>query len=294
MTKSQSNKAFKTASTQQADTSANAQSSYDAAQGDIGDFKSALAKFSSENPYVTGGAYDTAVNRTLSDTAAAGSQAADQAIQAAAVRSGQNPAAAIAAGEQVREQNTRAQMDEGAKAEQARIAGLSGYNQTALQATAEPATMEQQLMASQLGAANSALSAETEASKTPSFWQELGQGVINAGSSFAGGMGAGMAKCWIAARLYGGWFSPKTVLVRAWLIEVFAQTWHGALVMMLYGMIGQRVADRWMPRSRVLTWAMRKLFDAAVARSEMWLATAPGRRTFEFAMMAASCRGGIQ
>jgi len=187
MTKSQSNQAFQTGASQQAQSSANAQSSYNAAQGDVGDYKSQLAQYAAANPYVAGGQFQTAQNQQLADTAAAGSTAAQQAITGSMVRSGLNPTAAVAAGEQVAENNARSQMGAEAGANEARLSGLSNYGNSVLNATAKPEEMEQSLMSTQLGGANSALSDETNASKTPSFWQELGQsaaqGIGGAGAS---------------------------------------------------------------------------------------------------------------
>lgn len=188
MTKSQSGKAFNTAKNQQDQSSQNAQSSYSSATGDISNFKDSLADYAAKNPFVQGGEFQTSTDQQLADTAAAGAKSGEQAITGAMVRSGLNPAGAIAAGKQVAQENSRNQMDAEARATQARLEGLTKYNTTTLDASAKPEEMDAALMKDQLSAEQGALGAETDASKTPSFWQELGQGAINAGASYAGGM----------------------------------------------------------------------------------------------------------
>lgn len=276
MTKSQSNQAFNTASSQNAGYNANAQSTYGAENADIGEYKNALAKYAAENPYVQGGEFQTSQNQALADTSAAQAQGAGQALQAEQVRSGQNPAAAIAATEQMNENNTRNMMGAEASANTNRIGAEAGYNQGVLGATAVPAQMEQGMLGTETGAATGALNQETEASKTPSFWQELGQGVISAGSSFAGGMGAKLAGCWIAARLYNGWGDTRTIAVRMYLHYEFGRHWYGAPVIGLYQLAGEWIAGRVMPRSRLATRILRWLFDRALTRAELWLATSEG------------------
>ena len=278
MTKSQSGQAFNTASGQNAGYNANANSTYAAATGDIGDYKSALGKYAAENPFVQGGEFQTAQNQALADTAGAQAQSAGQALQAEQVRSGQNPSAAIAATEQMNQNNTRNQMQAQAQANQQRIGEEAGYNQNVLNATAVPESMEERLLSTETGAANSSLGQENEAAKTPSFWQELGQGVINAGGQFAGGAAKGMFGCWIAARLYGGWGERRTVLVRLWLNHVFGKRWYGVPAMALYRLVGEWIAEGLMPRSKLVTRAMEWLFGHASAHAETWLATAEGGR----------------
>lgn len=276
MTKSQSKQAFNSASKQQGTASDNAQSSYTSAVGDIGDYKASLADYAAKNPYVQGGQFQTATNQQLADTAAGGAKAGEQAITGAMVRSGLNPAGAIAAGKQVSQENSRNLMDAEAKANEARLQGLTGYNTTVLGASAKPEEMEADLMKSQLGSEQGALGAETDAAKTPSFWQELGQGAINGGVAFAGGMGA--KACWIAAHVFGGWERSSTILVRHWLLLKFARTWYGYPLILLYMMFGEWVADKLMPRSKIATSFFRWLFNQALERAELWLVTVPGNR----------------
>jgi len=101
------------------------------------------------------------------------------------VRSGLNPTAAVAAGEQVAEKNAQTQMDSEAKANQSRLQGLAGYQGNVLDASAKPEQMEQGLTQTEMGGADSALGTENQAAQTPSFWQELGQGAISGAGQFA-------------------------------------------------------------------------------------------------------------
>jgi hypothetical protein len=196
MTKSQSNTAFQNSNTQNAQENTNAQSSYNAAQGDVGDYQSQLAQFSSQNPFVQGGQYQTSQNQGLADTAAAGSQATAQAIESAGVRSGQNPSAGIAAAEQVGEADNRNQAADVDQANQQRMQGLTSYNSNVLNASTEPEKMEAGLSSGENSAADSSLGDEQKASQTPSFWQQLGPALIS------GGAQVGSAFCPARGSLY--------------------------------------------------------------------------------------------
>ena len=291
MTKSQSNTAFQNSNTQNTQENQNAQSSYTSAQNDVGNYEGQLANYSAQNPYVQGGQYQTSQNQGLADTAAAGSQAAAQAIESAGVRSGQNPSAGIAAAEQVSEANNRNQMADVDQATQQRLQGLSQYNSNVLNASAEPEKMEQGLTSGENSAANSTLGDETNASKTPSFWQQLGPALISGGAQ----VGAAFAKgCWIAARLYGGWDDRRVILLRLWLGWSFSKSWYGNLLVKLYGRYGQRIADDWMPRSKALTGLMGLVFCLAIERAEQWLATVEGRELWvRYQMLAEVSPGAV-
>lgn len=278
MTKSQNNQAFNTASGQNQEYNANAQSTYNAAQGDIGQFQDALSKYAAENPYVQGGQFQTSQNQALADTAAAQAQSAGQGLQAEQVRSGQNPAGAIAATEQMNQNNTRQMMQAQDAATQQRLAGLTQYDTNTLNASAKPEEMEAGLMNSQLAGANSSLGQETDAAKNPSFWQQLG-------AAAASGLGKGVSMgnvsvCYIAAALWGGWGDRRTVVVRLWLTYAFSRRWYGPLVLCAYRHLGRWVGEDVMPRSLSVHRLMEKLFARALACAEEWVATAEGGRIY--------------
>lgn len=177
----------------------NAQSDVNATQGDVNSYADAVAAFKAANPYGTGGQAETAENQSIADTAAAGSEAAGQALQSQAVRTGQNAGGAIAATEKITEDNDRALMGEEAKATEQRLGENTGYGQAVLQGTgnvegmqAGVEGMEDTIADQQAKAAQGALGTEEQAAQTPSFMDELGQGLIQSGVAFAGGYGRGL------------------------------------------------------------------------------------------------------
>lgn len=279
MSKSQEATATGDAKNQNLQFNKNAQSSYTQAQSDIGDYEGQLAKYAGSNPYVAGGEYQTAQTQQAADTAAAGAQQANQAIQSAAVRSGENPTAAIAAGEQVAENNARTQTAEEAQQTQQRLGLMSGYNQNVLNATAVPEQMEATLAGQQAGAGNSALGQEVDAAKTPSYLDQLVSGSIAAGDAFAGAAAKG---CWVAAKLWGGWADTRVILLRLWLAHHFSQRWYGKLPCWLYSRYGERLAYEWMPKSPRLEAATRWLFTKAFRSALRWQKKNPaGTRAFQ-------------
>ena len=85
-----------------------ANTSFGAAQTDVGNYDSQLSEYKAANPYVQGGQAQTVENQQMADTAAASAQSAGQAVQSAAVRTGQNPGGAVAATENMQAENERA------------------------------------------------------------------------------------------------------------------------------------------------------------------------------------------
>jgi len=160
----------------------NANSSFNTAQQDVGNFASDVGAFKAANPYVQGGQVETAENQQLADTAAAGSQAAGQALQSQSVRTGQNAGGAIAATKSIQEQNARNLEGEQAKATERRIGAGTGYNMDVLGGEEKVEGMENQLAKEQGELGEGALGIEQKAGETPSFWDQLG-------GSFASGLG---------------------------------------------------------------------------------------------------------
>lgn len=90
------------------------------------------------------------------------------------------------------------------------------------------------------------------------------------GSVVESGAGLAAAACWIAELLFGrvDW---RTHLVRRWLNRVYARTPAGAVVVLLYRLIGRQVA--WiLARARPLQRLFRPLFAAALRRAVRELA----------------------
>lgn len=264
MSKSEEKTATGDARNQNLQFNKNAQSSYKAAEGDVGDYAGQLAKFAAANPFVQGGQYDRATTQEAADAAASGAQSAGQAMQAASVRSGMNPAAGIAATEQVAEANNRNDAAQRAAQTQQRLGLLAGYNQNVLNATAVPEQMEQGLTSTEAGAGTGTLGQEVDAAKTPSYLDQLVSGSIAAGDAFAG------KHCWVAAVLWGGWSDSRVVLVRLWLAHSFSHRWYGGPPCWLYGRYGERMAYEWMPKSPRLEKAMRWVFGHALRAAHRW------------------------
>jgi hypothetical protein len=76
----------------------------------------------------------------------------------------------------------------------------------------------------------------------PSPWLGvLGSALGAAGTAFTG---AGTkAICYIAAKLYGGWFTPKTMKARKWLGEWSERSLIGKVVVYLYARYGESLAQ---------------------------------------------------
>lgn len=266
MSRSQQAQTFNTATNQNATQFGNSQTSYNQAQQGVTNYQDALAKFSAANPYAQGGQFQTAQTQQAADTANAGAQRTAQAVQSAAVRTGANPAGAIAASEEVARQSQRDQAGQEAGATQQRIAADAGYNQTALNASAVPEQMEAALSQQQGNLAEGNLGVAQKAGEQPSFMDMLGQGLIQAGTQWA----AGLPKpCWIAAELWDGWLDPRTILLREWLTVEIGRHWWGAVILRAYSKWGIAVANR-MRKDRALRWAMSALFEWALKRAKRW------------------------
>ncbi len=269
MSRGQQGQVFKTGQQQNQQYNNEAQTSFDTTQKDIGSYGAAVGQFRASNPYQQGGQAQTVENQQLSDTAAGMAESAGQAVQGAAVRTGQNPAGAIAATENMDIQNQRALAGEEAGATERRLAADTGYKAAGLSGVADVAKMQDTVAEQQAKAAQGALGTEEDAAKTPSFMDELGQGLITAGSNFAGGYGAGMGKaagCWVAAEVFGGWYEPRTAKVREWVFGPFAKGWFGGRIANLYLCYGERLA-RMMRRHKPIRWALTQLCHYALRQA---------------------------
>ena len=187
MSRGQSTQAFNTASNENATDFGDAQSAFGSTEDAIGNYNHQLANFVSQNPYTKGGEYDQTINTGLSNVSDAGGNSLRGALQAQALRTGQNSAADAATAEAGAQQNTRNLAGDLATAQQQRIAGEAGYNQAALGASATPISAYQSLYGGSQNAADSTLGEEAQASKTPGFWDEVG-------NSVAGNLGKSVGK----------------------------------------------------------------------------------------------------
>src|SRR5579872_1380784 len=268
MSRSQQGQTFNTASGENKIYNTEAQTSFDTTNKDIGNYASEVGKFNAANPYVQGGQAQTVENQELADTAAGGAQAAGQALQGSAVRTGQNAGGAIAATENMDIQNGRALAGEEAGATERRLAAGTGYAETGLNAAEKIPGMQDTVAEQQAQAAQGALGTQEQAAQTPSFMDELGNGIIQAGVGFASGDGAGYGKalgCWIAAAIFGEDFAtgPKTLLVRNWLwTQWIWQHWYAKPILCLYSRYGERLSKKpWIIK------LMRPLFEMALKQA---------------------------
>ena len=186
MSRGQEAQVLSTAEQQNTTAANNAQQSYNQAQGGVADYEDQLSKFAVANPYGAGGAYQTGQNKIFAGTADAAAQAAGQAMQGQAVRTGQNAGSAIAAANSTQQQNERTLSDQEAQANAARIQNQAGYNAETLKAAEVPAQLETALSGQQLTAGNESLGTAQKAGMDPSFMDTLGD-------SFAGAFGKGLA-----------------------------------------------------------------------------------------------------
>jgi hypothetical protein len=184
MSRAQETAADTSAAAQNSGYYTNAQNSYANAQQDASNYESQLGSYAAANPYVAGGAYQTATNQQLTDTADASAKALGTTLQGQALRTGQNTSGGVAAAEQTSEANTRALGSEEAAATQSRLASGAQYGQNVLNATGTAEGQQAQLAGQQAGAGNSALGEEVNAAKTPSWTDEFG-------NALAGRLGGG-------------------------------------------------------------------------------------------------------
>src|ERR1700733_3215036 len=172
MSRGQSTQAFNTASTENATDFGNAQSAFGSTEDAIGNYKNQLAKFVSGNPHTPGGEYDQTINTGLANVSDAGANSLAGALQAQARRTGQNSAADAATAAAGEQQNTRKLSGDLAQAQQNRISSEARENQSALGASALPISANHSLYGASSNGADSFLGGETQASKTPGFWDE--------------------------------------------------------------------------------------------------------------------------
>src|SRR5579859_3643355 len=173
MSRSQQTQVFNTARGENAAYNKEAQTSFDTSQRDIGDYASAVGAFRAANPYVQGGQAQTLENQQLSDTAAGQAEAAGQALQSAAVRTGQNPAGAIAATENMQTRNARDLAAEEAAATERRLAAGTGYQEAGLEGIGQTEQMQNRLAEEQGQLAQGALGIAARREKPRASWIRL-------------------------------------------------------------------------------------------------------------------------
>ena len=148
-------------------------------QSDINTNQSQLAKFAANNPYVQGGQAATVANQQLSNTADATAAAAAAKNQQQAQRTGQNASAGVAAGEAEQQAAQRELGSQEAGATMSRLAQGSQYGEDVVKAGQGITAEQAQLTGQEVGEAQGQAGTEEQAAQTPSFLDELGQGLIS-------------------------------------------------------------------------------------------------------------------
>jgi hypothetical protein len=183
MSRAQQGEVFSTEQANSATNESAAQTADQATQADIGNQQSQLAKFAAANPYVQGGQAQTVANQQLSGTADATAAAANAKNQQQAQRTGQNASSGVAAGEAEAQAAQRELGSQEAGATQSRLAAGSTYGQDVLSGQNQITAAQQNLASQESNAAQGQASTEESAAQTPSFMDELGQGLISGGSA---------------------------------------------------------------------------------------------------------------
>lgn len=189
MSRAQETTATNTAAAQGSTYFNNSQNSYAQAAQDAGNFEKQVGAYAAGNPFVQGGQDQKVTNQQLTNTADASAQAAGQALQSQALRTGQNAAGGVAATEAMQQQNERNLSGQEASATQQRIGSEAAYNKSALDASGQAQQMEASLSGQQAQAAEGALGNQVKAASTPSWTDEFGNAVA---STLAKGAGVGL------------------------------------------------------------------------------------------------------
>ncbi len=178
MSRGQSTQAFNTASNENATDFGNAQSAFGSTEDAIGNYNNQLAKFVSGNPYTQGGEYDQTINTGLANVSDAGanSLAGRAAIAGPADGAEQRRRCGHSSGRSAAEHARPVQRPGRRRSNSASPAKLV-ITRRRLGASAVPISANQSLYGTSSNAADSVLGDETQAAKTPSFWDEVGNSV---------------------------------------------------------------------------------------------------------------------
>jgi hypothetical protein len=185
MSRAQQSQTFSTASGESAANETAAQGSEAKDQADIDSQESQLAKSAADNPFVQGGEFQTAENKTLAGAADATATGAAAQNQAQAKRTGENANAGVAAGEEEAQAAQRNLSAAGGEATAARIGSEAGYNKDVLGAEGSIAQQQEQLGALEGGQSQGELQTQEQAALTPSFLDELGRGLADSTGQLA-------------------------------------------------------------------------------------------------------------
>lgn len=104
---------------------------------------------------------------------------------------------------------------------------------------------------------SSALGSATTAANEANKGSQLLNTIVGGGLGVLGSyLGKPPAGCWVAAELYGGWFSPETCAIRNWIWT----TWWMKPFALLYMKFGQQWTE-WIKRNASARRMTKRLFD---------------------------------
>jgi hypothetical protein len=219
--------------------------------------------------YGTAGDYMKSMNSIGNTVASAGAKTLGTNLALNKMRTGENTAGYAGTVAETGRETGRDLTGFLADANANRMQQLNNVNQFGVSASALPAQIQAQIYGSSLGNA-------TQNAQMPSGWDMFMNDAIGAAgtaaSGFLGGYGKGMSGggggggCWVAAELYGGWYQPRTVLVREWLNAEFTTRPIGRAVMAIYHRTGKCVASllRRFPQLKFMFFPM---FNAALRKA---------------------------
>lgn len=263
MSRGQQGQIFNTATGENQENEQTAQNAEQQQQKGVNNYQSAISQYASKNPYVQGGELQTDQNKVTSGTSDAAAAALKANLQQQAQRTGQNPNAANATASTGAQAIARNLSGQQAADDASRVGSEATYNQGVLGATGQVPGMEGQIAGEAGGQADTQLGTGEQAAQTPSFADMLTQSLISAGGQAAGIAAKG---CWVAAETFGGWYEPRTVLVREYLFGPFREHRLGRIITDLYAEYGERAAEL-MRHNRPVRWVLTRLCHLALRQA---------------------------
>lgn len=199
--------------------------------------------------------------------AAAGANATNSVRNSVAAQGGMNlPSGSEAAIESSLAQNEANQQANAQLnvTEQGYEAGRQNYFQSVSDLASAPGQLENpatQAGSAAMGAAGQQMQGATDIANAQNAWMAPVAGMIGAVGGAA--LGKPPAPCWVAAEVFGGWYEPRTILVREYLTTIFTKSLFGHVVMALYTRFGPTWAT-WVRKSKLARGIATSLMSRAL------------------------------
>ena len=265
MGRSESKQAFQDSQANQKQNQTNAQAALGGENQAIGDFQNSVGNYGNFiwDTFRPGGEFMQDATTAATSANSGGNNSYQDFLSNMGNRTGTGTTPQmVAASEEASRQGKRDVAKSLLTADQERIAGLGAGLQTVMQEKGAVPGMYGSQYATSLGGANSALGNETEAGRTPGFWDTF----LPALAGGAATVGAGFAKsCWIAEAIYGV-DDQRTHLLREWLNTEFRKSLVGKAVMALYLRFGRRIAAL-VTKYPTLRSVFRPIFDRGLQKA---------------------------